>query len=279
MKHLSDNPDFRWSFSKLAAYKQCKRSFYLQYVDCEQELEIESYYSQFGSFAHKLLEQYYKGDLPSFLLAEEWKDGYDDNVTMPPPKFPAGLGERYFNAALEYFENFEELPDYYEVLSVEEKFVIDLSGKKISGIADLVLRDKRDGGIIVVDHKSKSLSSLKKEMNLYRKQLYLYAWWVHETYGVWPKQLIFNMFKEHTNIVEEFSIDAMDEAVKWYLDTIAEIEQCDMFEDWDTNYSSYFCGQICSQASRCIEYQEIRAQEIEAWRQKKQAEEEMYGAF
>lgn len=87
------------------------------------------------------------------------------------------------------------------------------------------------------------------------------------------------MFKEHTNIVEDFSIDAMDEAVKWYLDTIAEIEQCDLFEDWDTNYSSYFCGQICSQASRCIEYQEIRAQEIEAWRQKKQAEEEMYGAF
>ena len=274
MKHLPNN--FRWSFSKLAAYKQCKQSFYLQYIACNQEQEIDSYYSQYGSFAHKLLEEYYKGDLPSFCLADAWRDGYEENVTMPPPRFPAGLGDKYFAAAEEYFENFQDLPDKYEVLSVENKFVINLEGYNISGIADLVIQDKETMDIIVIDHKSKSMSSLKKERNLYRKQLYLYALWVYETYGRWPAKLIFNMFKEHTEVVEDFSLDALEETKKWFLDTIHEIETDDVFESWDTNYSSYFCGQICSCATECDKYQVKRSEEIERWRQKKQAEEDMY---
>jgi len=281
MKHLPS--DFRWSFSKLAAFKQCKRSFYLQYIIANQEDQLESYYSQFGSFAHKLLEQYYKGEVPSFCLADEWRDGYEAAVTMPPPRFPVGLGEKYFAAAEEYFENFQDLDtEQYEVLSVERKFVIDLEGYQISGIADLVLGDKSDldHGIIVIDHKSKSMNSLKKERNLYRKQLYLYALWVFQEFGQWPKRLIFNMFKEHTEIVEEFSIEEMEATKKWFLDTIHEIEKADLFEDWDTNYSSYFCGQICSCAAECDEFQTKRAEEIDRWRAKKQAEEEMivYGS-
>lgn len=277
MKHLPDN--FRWSFSKLAAYKQCKRSFYLQYIVANQEEQIDSYYSQYGSFAHQLLEQYYKGDLPAFCLADAWRDGYESAVTMPPPRFPAGLGDRYFAAAENYFENFRGLPDQYEVLSVENKFVITLNGKNISGIADLVIRDKNTGDIEVIDHKSKSMSSLKKERNVYRKQLYLYALWVHEEYGKWPTRLIFNMFKEHTEIVEEFDMDALNETKQWFIDTIEEIEASDVFEDWDTNYSSYFCGNICSCAGECEEYQIQRAEEIERWKEKKRAEEDamLYG--
>lgn len=272
MKHLK--PDFRWSFSKLASYKQCKMSFYLQYIVGDREQEIDSFYSQFGSFAHKILEEYYKGDLPIFCLADTWRSGYEDNVTMPPPRFPAGLGDKYFAAVEEYFEHFEGLPENYEVISVEKKFVINLEGYNISGIADLVIRDKNTGEIIVIDHKSKSANSLKKERDLYRKQLYLYALWVHEEYGVWPSKLIFNMFKEHTEVVEEFSMDAMEETKQWYVRSIQEIETSDVFEDWDAKYSSYFCGNICSCAGECEEYQTKRAEEIERWKAKRQAEED-----
>lgn len=277
MKHLPT--DFRWSFSKLAAYKQCKQSFYLQYIAGDPDQEIDSYYSQYGSFAHKLLERYYKNEIPSFFLLDAWRSGYDSEVTMPPPRFPVGLGDKYFAAAEEYFKNFTGLPANYEVLSVEKKFVISLEGKNISGIADLVVRNKETGEIEVIDHKSKSLSSMKKERNLYRNQLYLYALWTYQEYGRYPARLIFNMFKEHTEIVEEFSMDALEEAKRWYLDTIREIETCDLFENWGTNYSSYFCGQICSCAGECEEYQIKRAEEIERWRQKKQAEEDaiLYG--
>ena len=51
-----------------------------------------------------------------------------------------------------------------EILSVEERFELDIRGNPFVGIADLVLRDKRDGGIIVIDHKSKSMQSMKKEL-------------------------------------------------------------------------------------------------------------------
>lgn len=274
MEHLPN--DFRYSFSKLAAYKQCKQSFYLQYIVAKQEDEVDSYFSQFGSLGHSILERFYRGQLPEFCLADAWRNEYDSFVTMPPPKFPAGLGEKYFKAAEEYFENFRGLPSNKEVLSVENKFVIQLDKYNISGIADLVLRDKDTGEIEVVDHKSKSASSLKKERNLYRKQLYLYALWVHEAYGVWPSRLSFNMFKEHTEVVEEFSMDALEETKKWFLDTIHEIEVSDMLGEWDAKYNSYFCQQICSTAPSCETFQVNRAEEIAKWKAKKEAEEAMY---
>lgn len=273
MKHLPS--DFRWSFSKLASFLQCRQSFYLQYIVANLEEQIDSYYSQFGSFAHKILERYYKGELPEFCLADEWRNGYEEAVTMPPPRFPAGLGEKYFHAAEEYFEKFAGLPSNYEVLSVEKKFVITLEGYRISGIADLVIRDKDTGGIEVVDHKSKSMSSMKKERDLYRKQLYLYALWVHEEYGVWPRLLTFNMFKEHDTIVEEFSLEEMEKAKRWFIDTIKEVEAADVFEEWDANYSSYFCSNICSCAGECETSQVKRAEELARWREKKAAEEAM----
>lgn len=284
MKHLADG--FRYSFSKLAAFLQCPMSFYLQYVEgTNDDEELPGYFSQYGTLMHSILEQYYKDELPVFCLADEWRDRYDSEVTITPPPFPAGFGEKNYNAAVDYLENFEGLPDGYRVLSVERKFVINIGGYNVSGIADLVMDDgtMHDGhsGIIIVDHKTKSMNSMKKEYQLYRKQLYLYAIWCKQEYGFYPKTLRFNMVKENVNIDEPFDENMVEVTKQWFIDTIHEIETCDALEAWETCIADgerkepYFCRWICGVNPACTRYQEVRNIAYGEYLAKKAAEEEM----
>lgn len=279
MKHL--NPDFRWSFSKLAAFKQCPMSFYLTYVENPgSEDELPGYFSEYGSLMHSILEQYYKGNLPVFCLADEWRSRYESEVIVAPPPFPKGFGEKNYDAAIRYLENFEGIPDGYKVLSVEKKFVLDIGGYPVSGIADLVLCDTAlQPDIIIVDHKTKSMASMKKEYQIYRMQLYLYAIWCKQEYGVYPKTLRFNMVKDMVNIDEPFDETMVDVTKKWFLDGIREIEACDMFEDWhscigaEETKEPYFCKWICGVNPSCDDYQRVHLAAIEAWKAKREAEE------
>ena len=166
----------------------------------------------------------------------------------------------------------------WEVISVEDKFVIDYHGYKISGIADLVLRHKDTGAIRVIDHKTKSQASLSKEMNLYRKQLYLYAYWCKERFGEYPQDVCFNMIKTQELIVEPFSEDAMNSAMQWFIDTIHKIEQSDLMEDWPCKINKFFCSNICDVCTNCTEWLEVKQVDYQKWLAKKQAEEEMYAS-
>lgn len=282
MKHLTDN--FRYSFSKLAAFKQCPMSFYLQYVENPgNDEELPGYFSQYGTLMHSILESYYKDETPAFLLADEWRDRYDTEVTVTPPPFPANFGEKNYNAAIEYLENFEGLPDGYEVLSVEKKFVIDIGGYQVSGIADLVIGSPQDNEVIIIDHKTKSAASMKKEYQLYRKQLYLYAMWFKELDGSWPTRLRFNMVKDGTYIDEEFDESMVEETKKWFIDTIHEIETCDALEDWTTCITDgerkepYFCRWICGVNPSCERYQDVRQIAYGDYLEKKAMEAEFNG--
>ena len=284
MKHLTD--DFRWSFSKLAAFLQCPMSFYLQYVENPgRDDELPGYFSQYGTLMHSILERYYKDETPVFCLADEWRERYDNEVTITPPPFPAGFGEKNYNAAVDYLENFEGLAPGWEVIAVEKKFVIDIEGYKVSGIADLVTGCPEDHEVVITDHKTKSKASMKKEYQLYRKQLYLYAIWLKEEYGDWPTKLRFNMVKDDTYIEEDFDIDMVEETKKWFVDTIHKIEECDLFEAWSTciadkDYEQgkelYFCKHICGVNPVCDRYQDCHRRAIDAWLAKKAEEEAMY---
>lgn len=275
MKHLPN--DFRWSFSKLASFLQCPFSFYLSYVKYDKPDEVENYFSQYGSFAHKLLEMWAKDEIPAFCLAEEWRDGYEEAVTMPPPPFPKGMAEKYFNAAEVYFNNFNGFGDEWVVLSAEKKFVLKIDKYNVSGIADLVLKNKDTGELWIIDHKSKSMNSMKKEYALYRRQLYLYAMWCKEAFGEYPTKISFNMFKEGVFLDESFSLDLLEETKQWFISTIREIETCDALEDWSTKLNSYFCGQICGVALDCEDYQQLRQEELDRYYAKKQAEADAMG--
>ena len=239
-------PNFKWSFSKLSAYAGCPMMFRLQYLD--RVPQEENAFAQYGTFCHGLLEKYSKGELPSFLLASEYEDGYDSAVTRSFPPFPKGMPQKYYEAGLHYFEEFDGFGDEWDVLSVEDKFEIQIGGYPFVGIADLILKHKSTGEIWVIDHKSKSMSSMSKELLTYRRQLYTYAAHVKQKYGVFPNKLSFNMFKEGEWIHETFDPQMYDDTMKWIVDTIEAI----LFEaDWRVSPSSYFCRFVCGVLDAC----------------------------
>lgn len=195
-----------------------------------------------------MLEEWAKGKLLPFELAEEYERRYAAEVIHSFPPFPKGMPQKYYDAGLAYFRCFDGFGDAYEILSAEEKFELDIEGYLFVGISDLVLRDRTTGEIIVIDHKSKSMTSMKKDMDTYRKQLYVYAMHVEEKYGTYPNVLRFNMFREGEYIDETFDMKTLGQTRQWIVETIEEIL---LESEWLVSGSSYFCQFVCGVKNFC----------------------------
>lgn len=216
----------------------------MQYIDrIPQE---NNAYAEFGTHCHGILERWAKGDLMSFELADAYETEYAAAVRHYFPPFPKGLAGKYFEEGKAYFERFDGFGDA-EILSVEERFEIDICGHPFVGVADLVLREK-DGGITIIDHKSKSMQTMKKELALYKRQLYLYAAYAKQRFGEYPKLLRFNMFRYDTFVDEPFNMVAYKETLRWVDETIRSIRA---ETDWLVSESGYFCRWICSVNRHC----------------------------
>ena len=249
--------DMKFSFSRLESFCQCPLSFKLKYLD--HVPQDGNFYSDYGTFAHGLLERYAKEEIPSFALAQVYEEGFDEAVTHDPPPFPKGLLDRYYDAGLAYFNTFDGFGEEWKVAlidgkpAVEQKFEIQIGGYPFVGILDLLLVNEKTGEYMVVDHKSKSKSSMDKSLPVFKRQLYIYAAYVKEKLGVTPSTLCFNMFKEGYLLKIPFSQEEFDEAMTWVVDTI---EQILLEFEFEPTPSEYFCRFICSVAQSCPLYGE-----------------------
>ena len=190
----------------------------------------------------------------SFELADAYEAEYDEAVKHYFPPFPKGLAGRYYDEGLQYFRSFDGFGGDMEILSVEDKFELDIRGNRFVGIADLVLRDRNTGDITVIDHKSKSMNSMKKSQYENTRQLYTYAAYVKERFGEFPTLLRFNMFRYGENIDEPFAMERYEETMDWIERTIAQIKA---EKEWKVSSSGYFCRFICSTRLHCPVGEEI----------------------
>lgn len=190
----------------------------------------------------------------SFELADAYEAEYDEAVKHYFPPFPKGMAGQYYDEGLQYFQSFDGFGDDKEILSVEDKFELDIRGNRFVGIADLVLRDRNTGGIIVIDHKSKSMNSMKKSQYENTRQLYTYAAYVKERFGEFPTLLRFNMFRYGENIDEPFAMERYEETMDWIERTIAQTKA---EKEWKVSSSGYFCRFICSTRLHCPVGEEI----------------------
>ena len=203
---------------------------------------------------HSLMERWAKGELMSFELADAYEAEYDEAVKHYFPPFPKGMAGQYYDEGLQYFRSFDGFGGDKEILSVEDKFELDIRGNRFVGIADLVLQDKKTGDIIVIDHKSKSMNSMKKAQYENTRQLYTYAAYVKERFGEFPTLLQFNMFRYGVNINEPFAMERYEETMDWIERTIAQIKA---EREWRVSSSGYFCRFICSTRLHCPVGEEI----------------------
>ena len=233
-----------WSFSRINSFNVCPYEWYLQYIEGLQG--ENNFYAEFGTYCHKILEKYEKGELGIFDLADYFVDHFDEEI-----KSNVSNPEKYIELGKSYFENIDLDLGNYEVLGIEKKCDFELEGRKFTGFIDLLLKDKETGEIVLIDHKSSKyplgkrggvLKSEAEKFDQYKKQLYIYCTQVYNEYGVFPTKIGWNYFKDQKWLVLDFVKEEYDEAIKWALKTIVEINDTEYFAP---NPSFYYCANLC----------------------------------
>lgn len=235
----------RWSFSSVNAYNTCPKMFKLIYIDSVSK--VGNAFAEWGTFMHALLEQYFKHEIEFFELSQKYIEGYADNVkcAFPPNKW-VDLGEKYYDRGKEFCDNFDGDFEDYEVVAVEEKVKIQIEGRPFVGVIDLLL--KGTDGYVIVDHKSKSKFKSKEERDEYLRQLYLYAIYVKEKFGEYPRQLIFNMVRAGGKEIVNFDEAELVKAKEWFVSTIDAIYADTKFVPYKDDF---FCNNLCSVRHSC----------------------------
>lgn len=238
--------DMVFSFSRLNSFHQCKYQFKLQYIDC---LQGESnFFAEYGNFMHDILEKYANDKLEVYELSSKYKEDYFSVIEhlAPPNKF-VDLNQSYFEAGLDYLDNFEGFEEY-KILGVEKECLFEINNIKLKGYYDLLVKDE-NGDLNIIDHKSsdpKSANSQKAKE--YWAQMYLYSIPIKEEYGVYPKKLHINAFRKQQWFTIDFDEREIDKVKQWVVDTVKLIKK---EENWLPKSDSFFCNFICNFRNIC----------------------------
>ena len=245
-----------WSHSRVTSFHDCKYKWYLKYLYGVEE--SEQFFTSYGSLMHRLLEMHLKHGTNVPTLTNMFLLEYNLLPTngCPSEKVRASYLKKGISFLLALNNN-----DYFpamEIVGVEQEINFTIDGFKFTGFIDLIGRT--DEGFIILDHKSRDLkprSNRKKptksdeELDVYLRQLYLYATWVKDTYGEFPKKLMFNCFKEQRIIVEDFDYEKWKEAIDWYIESIHSIISETKF---NPSIEYFKCRNLCECHEECDYY-------------------------
>lgn len=264
IKEMLDNRV--WSFSSVNSYNNCPKCFYLSYLQDPPLEKVENAFAQWGTLGHSLFERYVDGDLELFELGDKYEEEYEDAVTLPfPPNKYVDLNESYYKNGRNYFENWNGFPDDWELVESEKEIHLNINGNAFIGFIDLIVRDKKTGDYIIVDHKSKSKFKNEKEQEEYARQLYLYSLHIKEEFGKYPTYLIFNMFRAGQVVKIKFNEDDLHKAVSWFKETVEKTKKDATFKDKividyrqkgkmlrDFKKDDFFCNYLCGTRNSCL---------------------------
>lgn len=262
MSYENEISKMRWSFSRVTTYDQCPYEWYLRYIlnDDDEYPEEENYYAQVGGLVHEVLALVYKKKISTEEAVDYFIDHFDQMVTETTKD---SVMDTTFNACVDYFSdesNMSKLIDEMKIIGVEQYFSIEMNENTFIGYIDLLLQDS-DGELILVDHKSSEypfktngeIKTSARSFEKYKKQLYLYATWVHEKYGKWPKELWWNHFKDKGKIAKiPFDINEYNDAIEWFSERVNTIKN-DV--DFEAKKEWFYCNKLCAYRNVC-EYNE-----------------------
>lgn len=256
-----------FSYSRVETYERCPYCFLLNYILKKQS--TEGAFGQYGGFCHKLLEKYFKNELMSFELSDEYTKNFTTEVNAYfPPMKNVDLAAKYYEQGLEYFNNFDGFDDKYEVLGVESQYKFKVDKYNFTGIIDIELKNIEENYYELADHKSKS----KQDKNKLSKkdnpedyiqlvdgryipfslaiQLYIYCIPFKEKYGEYPKYLNFNMFRINDWYKFEFNLNDFERSKKWIVDTIEKIYN-DSTWSKGKDVTDFWCRFTCGMNIHC----------------------------
>lgn len=208
MGNLSYKPlidDMTWSYSRIEAFNDCPYRFFLKYIKrCK---DSDKFYASYGSFIHKLIEQFYRNELNKDEMLMTFLTDFSKEVRGIRPKDTTV--QKYIEAGCEYLKGFSAFP--FNMIDVEKRVEFSLEGYNFIGFIDYL--GEKNGKIYIVDNKSRDLKPRSnrenptvkdKELDLMLRQLYIYSIAVEQEYGVLPEALCFNCFRTGVFIKERF---------------------------------------------------------------------------
>ena len=250
--------DMVWSYSRIESFNDCPYRFFLKYISkCE---ETDKFYASYGSFMHKLIENYYRGILSKEDMVTEFLTGFSENVKGVRPQ--ESTVQKYIKCGVDYLSSFQ--PFKYPMVDVEKRVDFEIDGLKFVGFIDYL--GEQDGEYYIIDNKSRDLKPRSnrakptvkdKELDSMLRQLYIYSAAVKQEYGKFPKALCFNCFKSGVFIEEPFKEEAYLEAIEWAKNSVKEIKETDEFYP---NREFFSCYYICGVNEDCI-YDEMARKE------------------
>ena len=230
-------------------------SWFLKYI---KELdEKPQFYSSYGSFMHKLIEQFYRGELTKEDMKIKFLFDFSNEVKGERPQ--ESTVKKYIEQGIEYLDRFVMFP--YNMIDVEKRVDFSINGIPLVGFIDYL--GEKDGELYIVDNKSRELKPRSKrakptqkdaELDDMLKQLYIYSAAIKQEYGKFPKGLCFNCFRNNVFIEEPFNEDAYNNAISWFEKTVEDIKDADEFYP---NVEFFSCKYICGFNSECC-YWEMR---------------------
>lgn len=251
------NPNHIYSFSQLQSFAECPYAFFLQKIERNPDMVQNAFASQ-GTLIHDLLDQWAKGTLTKEQLPDEYARRYPLEVVESWPRMLAskGYADKAYNIGLDYFKNFDEFSGY-KIIATEERFKIEIEGRPFVGIIDMLVEDCKTNELVIVDHKSKSMSAFKKAENEMYRQQYLYSKYVQEKYSKFPDRLMFNLFKECGEKMERrFNEGEYLDTLAWAGEQMTKMEEYDLVDwlvtkDVQEGKPDFFCTELCSCRKIC----------------------------
>jgi hypothetical protein len=244
----------KFSYSNINSFHTCHYMWKLNYIDCLERKS--SFFGNFGSYCHLILEKFFRDELEIWELAEYYKENYSKEITEFPPPYPANMGENYFQDGLKFFEDFEFDKSNYEILAIEDSFDTQYMGYNLVIKPDMVLKNRSNKNNILLDYKTSKLRGNekydKKKIDDYRKQLELYAYFLYFEKKIEINKLFLWFIRNDGRFVE-LNIDqsSIIDTLDWFKTTIENIK---IETEWvanNTKENKFFCQQICSMRNFC----------------------------
>lgn len=242
-----------WSYSRISTFDDCPYQFFLKYIELVDEAPM--FFSEYGSFIHRLLEAFFSGKQGVQEIISHYILHFREEVRTdaPNPK----VFSSYFLQGLDYLRSLQ--PPSGRILGVELGLNFTVHGFPFQGFVDLLAES--GGKLVLVDHKSHQLKPRSKhikptksdtELDRYLRQLYLYAIAIHENHGRYPDFLCFNSYRTGTRIIEPFSESVCGEVAEWACSCVGRIVST---QEWNPNVDYFRCRYLCSVSHECEYYQ------------------------
>lgn len=246
--------DMVWSYSRIRCFEDCPYHFYLKYIAGEDG--EPQFYASYGSFMHKLIQNYYDGSIKKEDMKLEFLAGFSSEVLGDRPS--ENTVRKYIDSGVRYLDTFEPFP--YNKLAVEQKLDFEINDIPFVGVLDYL--GEKDGKLFLVDNKSRDLKPRSKrstptqndrEIDDMLIQLYIYSHAIKGEYNSFPGFLCFNCFRNGNFIIEPFREEAYEEAIRWITKRVSRILDADEFYP---KIDFFKCFYLCEHKEQCCYWKE-----------------------